>query len=179
MNQVIIVNDKRFSMFMSHHNIKSRINDLANAMKRRYQGKKPVFVIVLNGAFIFASDLIRQIDFDCELAFVKISSYSGTESSGIIRTELPLQIDLKDRHVIVIEDIVDSGLTLSHFLPSLRELAPASLAVCALLVKPEAIQHQVEVDFRGFDIPTRFVVGYGLDYDGYGRNLKDIYQLNL
>ncbi len=177
MNQVIIVNDKRFSMFISQENIKARINDLSNAMKRRYQGKKPVFVIVLNGAFIFASDLIRQIDFDCELAFVKISSYHGMESSGVIRTELPLQVDLKGRHVVVIEDIVDSGLTLSHFLPSIKELEPASLAVCALLVKPEAVQHKVEIDFTGFEIPTRFVVGYGLDYDGFGRNLKDIYQL--
>jgi hypoxanthine phosphoribosyltransferase len=146
-------------------------------MSRDFAGKNPVFVAVLNGAFMFASDLFKAINFNAEICFIKLASYKGTKSSGQVVSVIGLDMLLKDRHVIIIEDIVDTGRTLNHFLPELESQQPASMKLCALLHKPDATVFPITIDYVGFSIPDRFVVGYGLDYDGFGRNLPAIYQL--
>jgi hypoxanthine phosphoribosyltransferase len=154
-----------------------RINAIAEEMTKEYAGKNPVFVAVLSGSFMFASDLCKAIRFNAEICFIKLASYKGTKSSGQVVSVIGLDMLLKNRHVIILEDIVDTGRTLSHFLPELESQQPASLKLCTLLHKPEATVFPITIDYLGFSIPNKFVVGYGLDYDGYGRNLPAIYQL--
>ena len=136
-----------------------------------------MFIAILNGSFIFASDLFKSISIEAEICFIKLASYKGTKSSGQVITAIGLDTDIIDRHVIILEDIVDTGKTLSEFLPQLHHQQPASLAIAALLHKPEATVYPIKIDYLGFSIPNKFVLGYGLDYDGLGRNIKEIYQL--
>ncbi len=173
----IKLSDLHFRPFLNESDIRRRVGELGRELEDIYAGKRPIFLGVLNGAFIFAADLLRTCNFDCELSFIKLSSYSGTGSSGDVVTRIGLESNLEGRHVIIVEDIIDSGLTMHRFLPELHALKPASAAIAALLVKPDAMEYDIRVDFRGFDIPSKFVVGYGLDYNGLGRNLKDIYEL--
>ena len=139
--------------------------------------KKPIFLCVLNGAFVFAADLVRQFSAACDISFIKLSSYEGLQSSGKIANLLGLDIDLNDRHLIIVEDIIDTGNTMYWFLQELKHYQPASVALATLLVKPEALQHNFPIPYTGFEIPNKFVIGYGLDYEGEGRNLPAIYQL--
>lgn len=169
--------DKQFKLFISHEQIQQKLRLIAAEMSRDYQGTIPIFLAVLSGSFMFTSDLLKQYPLNCEIAFVRLKSYHGTESSGEIKTILGLQEDIKNRHVVIVEDIVDSGKTMHDFMPILQQMEPATIAIASLLVKPEAIEYPVEIKYRGFDISNEFVVGYGLDYDGLGRNLPDIYQL--
>lgn len=175
--ETVRVKDKIFGPYLTEKDIAQKVGELAAALNEDYAGKKPLFIAVLNGAFMFASDLFKQITIDAEISFIKLASYKGMKSSGNVITSIGLEQDLFGRDVVIVEDIVDTGKTLFHFLPQLRHQQPASLKIAALLHKPEATQFALDLDYVGFSIPNKFVVGYGLDYDGLGRNLKEIYQL--
>ncbi len=173
----IKVHDKFFEPYLSAKDIQAKIAELAVSIEREYSDKEICFVAVLNGALFFASDLILQVNIPCTLETIKCSSYHGTESSGVIKFELPFNDNIKGKHVIFLEDIVDTGNTLHFLLDQIKEYQPASVKICSLLFKPDALQHKLTIDFIGFEIPKVFVLGYGLDYDGLGRNYKDIYSL--
>lgn len=173
----VTLHDKTFHLYISHAQIQERITAIAKTIDAEYQGKRPLFITVLNGAFMFAADLARAVTIDCEWAFVRLSSYQGTESTGTVSQVLGLKDDVEGRHVIVVEDIVDSGRTMANFLPELEVEHPASIAIATLLFKPEALKHEVQPDHVCFETGNEFVVGYGLDYDELGRNLPDIYRL--
>jgi hypoxanthine phosphoribosyltransferase len=174
---VIKVHDKSFETYLSEEAILQRVKELATAISKDYAGKRPLFIAILNGSFMFASDLFKQLTIEAELCFIKLASYKGLKSSGNVVTSIGLEDDLFDKDVIIVEDIVDTGKTLHNFLPKLRHQQPRSLKIVSLLHKSEATEHPLELNYIGFDIPNKFVVGYGLDYDGLGRNLKEIYQL--
>jgi hypoxanthine phosphoribosyltransferase len=168
------IHDLHFKPLISPEQIQERVNNIGAALTAQYGDKKPLFISILSGAFVFASDLMRAFDGHCEVGFVKLASYQGTRSSGDVQTVMGLEKDLRGRHLIVVEDIVDTGRTLHFFIDHLRQQEPASICTVALLCKPDALQFDVPVDYVGFEIPDEFVVGYGLDYDGLGRNLPEI-----
>lgn len=171
------IHDLSFQPLLSAHQIQLRVSAIASNLSIAYENKCPLFISVLNGAFVFASDLLREFKGPCEIAFVKLESYTGTTSSGKIQTVLGLTQPIEGRDVIIVEDIVDSGRTLHLFINSLKLQKPNSICTVALLFKPEAIQFPVYLDHVGFELPNDFVVGYGLDYNGLGRNLPDLYVL--
>lgn len=173
----IKVHDKEFEPYIPATKINSEVSRVANEINNDYKDKKPLFIAILNGSFIFASDLFKKITIEAEICFIKLASYKGTKSTGHVITSIGLDIDLKDRHIIILEDIVDTGNTLHQFLPQLYNQQPSSLKIAALLTKPEALKHPITVDYSGFSVPNKFLLGYGLDYDGLGRNLPEIYQL--
>lgn len=173
----IRLHDKTFETYLSEQEIQEKINIIAGQINRDYEGRQPLFIAILNGSFMFAADLFRRLTIDAEICFIKLASYRGMKSSGNVITAIGLDQDLFGREVIIVEDIVDTGKTLNEFLPKLDHQQPKSLKIVALLHKPEATQFQLKIDYLGFSIPNKFVVGYGLDYDGLGRNLKEIYQL--
>src|SRR3954462_463298 len=175
---LIKVHDKTFEPYLAATQIESAIQRLADEINTDFNGKRPLFIAILNGSFMFASDLFKRLTIDAEICFIKLASYKGTKSSGHVITAIGLDIDLIHRHVIIIEDIVDTGKTLDQFLPQLHYQQPASLTICALLHKPEATVYPIKIDYLGFTIPNKFVVGYGLDYDGLGRNIPEIYKLS-
>lgn len=177
MQNTITAHDLTFEPFISEAEIAAKVEALGSQIRQQYEGKHPLFIGVLNGAFVFAADLVRAAGIECEVAFVRLASYEGTASSGKVSTVIGLDFEVKNRHVIVVEDIVDSGRTLHHFIAELQKLQPASVALAALLYKPAALQFPVKIDYLGFEIPDKFVVGYGLDYNGRCRNLPSIYQL--
>lgn len=174
---IITVNGRNFKPFLSAAEIQTAIQRMAMDISRDYQGKRPLFIGILNGSFMFAADLFKEIDIEAEINFIKLASYKGTRSTGNVITSIGLDENLNDRHVIILEDIVDTGKTLTEFLPQLHVQQPASLRIAALLHKPEALKYPLQVDYLGFSIPNKFVVGYGLDFDGLGRNIREIYQL--
>lgn len=174
---VIQVHDKFFQPYLTADQIDMQIRRMAGEINRDYKGMRPLFIAILNGSFMFASDLFKHLDIEAEISFIKLSSYKGTSSTGHVVQAIGLLESLKDRHVIILEDIVDTGKTLSDFMPQLVEQAPASLKVAAFLHKPEAQSHPLDIHYLGFSVPNKFLLGYGLDYDGLGRNLKEIYQL--
>lgn len=173
----IRVHDKSFEPYLTAEVIKNRIREIAADLNRDYAGKRPVFIAILNGSFIFAADLFKELSVDVEVCFIKLASYKGTRSTGQVLTAIGLDTDIFGRDVVVIEDIVDTGKTLSEFLPQLHHQQPSSLKIVALLHKPEATVFPIPIDYIGFAIPNKFVVGYGLDYDGLGRNIPEIYKL--
>jgi hypoxanthine phosphoribosyltransferase len=174
---VIKVHDKEFVPYLTSKEIEEQVARVAAEINRDYKNKKPLFIAILNGAFIFAADLFKQIDIEAEIAFIKLASYKGVKSTGKVITAIGLDVELFGRDVIIVEDIVDTGKTLSQFLPQLDHHHPASLKIAALIHKPDAMIHPINIDYLGFTIPNKFVLGYGLDYDGLGRNIKEIYQL--
>jgi hypoxanthine phosphoribosyltransferase len=163
---------------MKEEQVIARVNQLAQKINIDYKGKKPLFIAILNGSFMFASDLFKALEIEAEICFIKLASYKGTKSSGQVITAIGLDVDVVDRHVIVVEDIIDTGKTMNEFLPQLRNQQPASLTMAALLHKPSATVFPIKIDYLGFEVPDKFLLGYGLDYDGLGRNLRDIYQLD-
>jgi hypoxanthine phosphoribosyltransferase len=173
----IKVFDKQFVPFIEAATITEKLKELAVKLKNDYDGKKPLFIAILNGSFMFASDLFKELDFEAEICFIKLASYKGTKSSGQVITAIGLDMDITGRHVVILEDIIDTGKTLHTFLPQLLNQQPASLKVAVLLDKPEPRQFEVPIHYSCFVIPNKFVLGYGLDYDGLGRNIKEIYQL--
>ena len=173
----IRVHDKSFEPYLTAEMIQERIEAIAAALNKDYAGKRPVFIAILNGSFIFAADLFKALSIDVEVCFIKLASYKGTRSTGQVLTAIGLDTDIFGREVVIIEDIVDTGKTLSEFLPQLHHQQPASLKIVALLHKPEATVFPIPIDYLGFAIPNKFVVGYGLDYDGLGRNIPAIYKL--
>ena len=177
MSSAIRVHDKNFTPYLSEIQIQEKINLLAAQLNIDYAGKKPLFIAILNGSFIFAADLFKKLHIDAEICFIKLASYKGTKSTGHIITAIGLDTDITGRDIIILEDIIDTGKTLSQFLPQLYNQQPFSLRIAVLLHKPDATIYPVKIDYCCFTIPDKFVVGYGLDYDGLGRNLKEIYQL--
>ena len=166
-----------FQLYITAQQIRQRVEQLGQEITKDYAGKKPVFLSILNGSFVFMADLVRSVNLQCETTFIKLSSYEGVKSTGNVSTLIGMDIDLKGRDVIVVEDIIDSGQTLDQFLKELNKNNPSSVRIASLLVKPDALQFEIPVDYKGFDIPNKFVIGYGLDYNGEGRNLGGIYQL--
>ncbi len=175
--RIIKVKDKSFTVTISERAIKRQIKRIADQINRDYEGKKPVFLAVLNGSFIFAADLLREIDLPCEISFVKLASYEGTNTTGSVREVIGLNVDITGRPVIIVEDIVDTGLTMAHMLDTLKKQNPESIDICTLLLKPSKLQVKLDIRYCCKQIPDDFVVGYGLDYDGFGRNTKDIYTI--
>jgi hypoxanthine phosphoribosyltransferase len=175
--EAIKVHDKYFVPYMEEAVLKNRIAELGKQIDADFAAKRPLFIAILNGSFMFASDLFKAISIEAEICFIKLASYKGTKSSGQVITAIGLDTDVVDRHVIVLEDIIDTGKTMNEFLPQLQNQQPASLKLAALLHKPEATEYPVTIDYLGFSVPNKFLLGYGLDYDGLGRNLREIYQL--
>lgn len=174
---VIQVLDKKFQPYIKAEQIQEQVARLGAQINAEYAGKNPLFIAILNGSFMFASDLFKELTVDAEICFIKLASYKGTKSTGNVVTSIGLDESLKGRHVIIVEDIVDTGKTLYEFLPQLTNQQPASLKIAALLHKPEALNFPLTIDYLGFNVPNKFLLGYGLDYDGHGRNLREIYQL--
>jgi hypoxanthine phosphoribosyltransferase len=173
----IQVHDRQFVPYLSAAQIQQRIAELARQISADYAHAKPLFIAILNGSFMFAADLFRQMTIDAEISFIKVASYKGMRSSGNVVTSIGLEQDIYGRDIIIVEDIVDTGKTLHNFLPTLQHQQPSSLKIATLLHKPEATEFSLSLDYVGFSIPNKFVVGYGLDYDGLGRNYNAIYQL--
>ena len=171
----IQVRDKHFKMFLSEEKIKHRVAEVAAQIAADWGDKKPLLLAVLNGSFVFAADLMRCIETPCEIAFVRMASYQGTKSTGRVKELIGLTEDIEDRYVLVVEDIIDSGLTMKELLAILSEKHPAEVRIASLLVKPDNLKVDLDVNYCCFEIPNDFILGYGLDYDGEGRNLKSIY----
>ena len=174
---VITVHGKSFETYLSEEAIQQRVKEMAEVINKDYTGKKPLFIAILNGSFMFAADLFKQLSVEAEICFIKLASYKGMKSSGKVITSIGLEEDLFGKDVIIVEDIVDTGKTLHRFLPKLVHQQPRSLKIATFLHKSEATEYPLVLDYVGFSIPNKFVVGYGLDYDGLGRNLREIYQL--
>lgn len=177
MGTTIKVHDKYFKPYIPASDIESEIKRIAACLNNDYTGRKPLFIAILNGSFMFASDIFKHLTIDAEICFIKLASYKGTKSSGQVITAIGLDMDLFGRDVVVIEDIIDTGKTLTTFSLQLKHQQPQSLKICALLHKPEATEYPISIDYLGFTVPNKFLLGYGLDYDGLGRNLPEIYQL--
>jgi len=173
----IKVHDKTFDIYLSETQIQQRVKEIAETINKDYQGKRPLIIAILNGSFMFAADLFKHLTIDTEISFIKLVSYRGMKSTGNVITSIGLDAELFGKDLIIIDDIVDTGKTLYNFLPKLKDHHPASLKIAALLHKPDATKFPLNLDYVGFSIPDKFVIGYGLDYDGRGRNLKEIYQL--
>jgi len=174
---IVTVKDKRFRKSIPAQEIHQAIQAVAQRINQDYAGQEPLFLAVLNGSFMFAADLMREISLPSEIAFVKLASYEGTQSVGKVKELIGLNMPIEGRPVIIVEDIVDTGLTMQYMLETLRAKNPASIDICTLLLKPEKLQVELDVKYPAIKIPNEFIVGYGLDYDGYGRNLADIYTI--
>lgn len=167
--------DKEFEISMSSSEIQNIIFRLADKMNHDLKGKKVIFLGILNGAFMFAGDLFKKIDIDCQITFLKVASYQGTSSSGTVKRLIGLNEDIKDHTVVILEDIVDTGITLENIIKQLKGYEPTEIRIATLIFKPNSYQKKIKIDYIGKEIPNDFIVGYGLDYDGFGRNLEDIY----
>lgn len=174
----VTVHNRKFNIYISEEEIAQINQSLARQINPHYADKEPIVLCILNGSFIFAADLVRCFDFNLKMEFVRYSSYEGTDSSGTVTRILGLKSDITDQDIILIEDIVDTGLTLSRAIKDLWSHKPKSIKIVSLLLKPEALQYDIPIDFVGKSIPNKFVVGYGLDYDELGRDLPAIYQLD-
>ncbi|HEV8503833.1 MAG TPA: hypoxanthine phosphoribosyltransferase [Chitinophagaceae bacterium] len=177
MMSTIRIHDKTFEIYLSESAIQERVKNIAESINKEYKDKHPLFIAILNGSFMFAADLFKYLTIPAEISFIKLASYRGMKSTGNVITSIGLDVELFGKDLIIIEDIVDTGKTLYNFLPKLKDHHPSSLKIAALLHKPEATRFPLSLDYVGFSIPDKFVVGYGLDYDGQGRNLKEIYQV--
>ncbi len=174
----IQVIDRYFEPFITRSNIDARVQAMGSEISKDYTGLNPLFLGILNGSFIFAADLFRAVSVSAEISFIKLASYKGTSSTGNVVTAIGLEERITDRHIIIVEDIIDTGKTLHHFIPEIIQRNPASVKIASFLSKPAALQYaDVRANYLGFEIANQFVVGYGLDYDGIGRNLPDVYQL--
>ena len=175
MEDSILVKDRSFKTFISAEQIALRVQELGEQISMEMKGREPLFLVVLNGAFVFAADLLRSVTTPCHVSFIRVSSYDGMESTGRLTQVLGLTEKIEGRSVVIVEDIIDSGLTMQALTEQLQAMRPADLRICTLLAKPGNLQAELDIDYCAFRIPNDFIVGYGLDYDGYGRELKDIY----
>ena len=173
----IKVHDREFVKSISREEIAAEVKRVAERINKDYAGKRPLLLGVLNGCFIFVSDLMKNLEIECEISFVKFSSYQGSETTGKVNQVIGLSESIEGRDVIILEDIVDTGLTMHKMLETLAESKPASLAVASLFLKPARLRVPIEVKYSAFEIADRFILGYGLDYDGLGRNLPDVYEV--
>ncbi|SEW30804.1 hypoxanthine phosphoribosyltransferase [Chitinophaga arvensicola] len=174
---VIKVHDKAFQPYIGEAELQQRIKEMAEQINTDLKGERPLFIAILNGSFMFAADMFKYLTIEAEISFIKLASYKGMKSTGNIIQAIGLDEDLFGRTVVILEDIVDTGKTLSQFLPQLEHQQPKKLIVASLLTKPDAMVHPIKIDYLGFSVPNKFLLGYGLDYDGLGRNLPAIYQL--
>ncbi len=172
----IQVSDKKFAKYIPEEEILRQVKRVAAEINRDYKDKNPLFLCVLNGSFMFASDLLKEIAIPCNISFVKVASYQGTISSGKIREVIGISQPLQGRDIIVVEDIIETGFTMEHMLESLGTRGPQSVQICTLLFKPEKLQVKLDVKYAAMKISDGFIIGYGLDYNNYGRNYRDIYQ---
>lgn len=176
-SEFIQILDLKFRPYISAVKLDEKVSEIAIAIDRDYNGKSPLFICVLNGSFIFASDLLKKVSIPCNIEFVRLKSYEGLATTEKVREVLGLTCDIKGRDIIIVEDIVDTGHTLAHFLEYLKSYEPRSVKIASLIFKKEAFQKKFHIDYLGFEIENKFIVGYGLDYNEYGRNLDAIYQL--
>lgn len=174
---IVKVKDKTFATSITEQQIRQRVSEIAAQISSDFEGKNPLLLGVLNGAFIFAADLMRAITIPCEISFVKLASYQGVTSTGKIKEVIGINENLTNRHVIIVEDVVDTGHTMHRMIETLGTRNPASVHICTLFLKPDKLEVNLDIDYAAFSIPNDFIVGYGLDYDQQGRGLKDIYTL--
>ncbi|WP_375437079.1 hypoxanthine phosphoribosyltransferase [uncultured Hymenobacter sp.] len=172
----ISLHNKQFKPYLSAAHLATAIEELATRLNQDYTAKTPLFVAVLNGSFMFAADLLKALHIPCEISFIRVTSYQGTSSTGKVQEVLGLTEEIKDRHVVILEDIVDTGHTMRMLLDTMRAKQPASLEVASLFIKPECLQYELPIRYVGLSIPNDFIVGYGLDFDGLGRNYPDVYK---
>jgi hypoxanthine phosphoribosyltransferase len=177
MMKTVTIKDKEFAVSISAEKIQEAVDNIAEQINWDLAGKDPLFLVVLNGAFMFAADLMRHVTIPCEITFIKLSSYEGTQSTGVVKEIFGLNESVAGRTVVVVEDIVDTGITMERIVNSLREKGAADIRVATFFLKPDSLKRQVPLNYVALKIPNQFIVGYGLDYDGYGRNLKEIYTL--
>ncbi|MBO5932138.1 MAG: hypoxanthine phosphoribosyltransferase [Bacteroidaceae bacterium] len=175
--KTVQVKDKQFELFISEDKLQSEIKRIADSICNDYLGKSPLFLVILNGSFMFASDLFKNIQLPVEISFIKVSSYSGVASTECVKELIGLNEDIEGRDIIIVEDVVDTGLTMKDTLALINAKNPSSVSICTLLFKPNKLQVNLDVKYVAMEIPDDFIVGYGLDYDGYGRNLRDIYKI--
>ncbi len=171
------IGDKTFETSIPEEEIKRRVKTVAKQISKDMQGRNPLLLAVLNGSFIFAADLMREIDIPCEISFVKLASYQGTTSTGKVKEVIGINEDLAGRTVIIVEDIVETGQTVRRMVETIGTRNPKAVHVCTLLLKPDRLEHPLDIEYAAFRIPNGFIAGYGLDYNGQGRQLKDIYTL--
>lgn len=171
------IRDRVFELFIPYADIRLRIEKLGSDLNNDYAGENPLFLPILNGAFMFASDLVREICIPCEVSFMKTASYQGLKSEGKVNQLIGLDKDVQGRQVVLVEDIVDTGKTVAGILDQLLPMMPAGIQVASLFVKPDASRCDFEIRYRGFDVPDKFLIGYGMDYQGHGRNYQDVYSL--
>lgn len=172
----ISLHNKQFEPYLSSAQLTAAIREVAARINLDYAGQQVLFVVVLNGSFMFAADLLKEISLDCEVCFIRVASYQGTSSTGEVKEVLGLTEELRGRHAVILEDIVDTGHTMQMLLDTLGARQPASLEVATLFLKPECLQHELSIRYVGLSIPNDFIVGYGLDFDGLGRNYPDVYK---
>ena len=177
MKKVITIKDKQFDLFIEQAVIEQEIKRVADQMNAELEGRNPIFLVVLNGAFMFAAELMKRVSVSCEITFIRLASYRGTTSSQQVEEVLGLNENIEGRLVVIVEDIVDSGNTMSSLFKELKQFKPAEVKIATLLFKPAALTQKLHLDYVALEIPNDFIVGYGLDYDGYGRNLNDIYKV--
>jgi hypoxanthine phosphoribosyltransferase len=173
----IKIHDKYFKPFIGKEEIEKAVQRMADRINEDYKGKIPLFLVILNGSFMVAADLLKKITLECEVSFVKLASYSGTKSTETIRELIGFDENVKGREIIIIEDIIDSGLTMERVLSQLKNMGAKDVKISTLLFKPEAFKKTYAIDYIGIEIPNDFIIGYGLDYDGRARNLPDIYKI--
>jgi hypoxanthine phosphoribosyltransferase len=172
------VYDKSFDLFITNEEIEKRIKELAIKMNKDLEGKNPLFLGILNGSFMFASELFKNLNIDCSISFLKLASYQGTSSSGNIKQLIGLNENLSGRTIVIVEDIIDTGITMENIVMQLKGFEPKQILISTLLYKPNAYNNCYPIDYYCFDIPNDFIVGFGLDYNGFGRNLKHIYKIS-
>lgn len=175
--QIIQIKDKRFRTFIPEARILKEVFRVADEINRDLDGKNPLFISVLNGSFMFTADLMKHVDIPCEISFVRLASYEGTSSDGKVKELIGLNEDISGRTVVIVEDIVDTGLTMERLLERLKTGNPKEIRIATLLLKPDKLQVKLDIDYVAMKIPNDFIVGYGLDYDGFGRNYRDIYTI--
>lgn len=174
----MIIHGKKFVPYLTEEKIQTRIQELAGIINKDYEGEEVLFIAILNGSFMFVADLFKHIQLKANISFIKLASYKGTSSTGRVITAIGLEEIIENKHIIVIEDIVDTGRTMNQFLPELKRQQPKSIKIASLLTKPECLAYPIIIDYLGFEIENKFVVGYGLDFDGLGRNIPELLQID-
>lgn len=176
---IVKIKDKTFETSISAEQIKQRVKEVAQQMSKDLEGKDPLLLCLLNGSFMFAADLVREMTIPCEISFVKLTSYQGMTSTGEVKEVIGLNVDLKGRTVVIVEDVIDTGRTMRQMLKSLSIQNPESIHICTLFIKPKKLEEKLDIEYAAFSIPDDFIVGYGLDYDQQGRGLKEVYSLKM
>ena len=175
--QKVTLKDKTFELSIPYEKILQAIETLAQKINKDFAGKEPLFLVILNGSFMFSADLLKNISLNCQVSFVKLASYEGTQTTHTVKKLIGLNEEIKDREVIILEDIIDTGITMEKLLEEISIFKPAGISIATLLFKPAALQKEISIDYVGMEIPNDFIVGYGLDYNGFGRNLRNLYTL--